>query len=291
LNKEIKDIITHLRFPFSVLLLPIFLFGFLDVGNASHLDAIVLFFNLHVLIYPSSNGFNSLMDNDTGSIGGIKHPPKVPSQMLYVTIALDLVALVITYNYFDAIISFLLLAYIIASRAYSYRGIRLKQYPIVGFLTVAIFQGPIIFITTVLALGGEIDWSKGIFISLAISFLLIGAGYPLSQVYQHEQDKADGVKTLSMLLGIRGTFFFSGIMFFIQACLMGYYFIVLKDNSFAMILLVLCLAPVIYKFNTWMMAVLKNESAANFENTMATNSIGAIAMNVFFIILTLKNIF
>jgi 1,4-dihydroxy-2-naphthoate octaprenyltransferase len=32
--------------------------------------------------------------------------------------------------------------------------------------------------------------------------LLIGGFYPLTQIYQHRQDKEDGVRTLSMLLGL-----------------------------------------------------------------------------------------
>jgi 1,4-dihydroxy-2-naphthoate octaprenyltransferase len=33
--------------------------------------------------------------------------------------------------------------------------------------------------------------------------LLIGGFYPLTQVYQHDQDSKDGVTTISMLLGLQ----------------------------------------------------------------------------------------
>ncbi|MEI9909122.1 MAG: hypothetical protein WDO71_05315 [Bacteroidota bacterium] len=35
--------------------------------------------------------------------------------------------------------------YIGASKAYSYRGIRLKKFPVIGYLTVIIFQGALTF--------------------------------------------------------------------------------------------------------------------------------------------------
>ncbi|HMP29967.1 MAG TPA: prenyltransferase, partial [Saprospiraceae bacterium] len=65
----LRDIIIHLRFPFSVLLLPVFLLAVSQIKNLDALNFGIVFFVLHLLVYPSSNGFNSLMDRDTGSIG------------------------------------------------------------------------------------------------------------------------------------------------------------------------------------------------------------------------------
>ena len=42
---------------------------------------------------------------------------------------------------------------------------------------------------------------------------LIGGFYPITQVYQHEADEKDEVKTISMLLGKKGTFIFCSIMY------------------------------------------------------------------------------
>jgi 4-hydroxybenzoate polyprenyltransferase len=291
LDKDLKDIITHLRFPFSILLLPIFLFSILQSDHVQLFPAMLLFFLLHLLVYPSSNGFNSLMDDDKGSIGGVKHPPKVPTHMMYVTIFMDILSITVSYVYFNMQVVILLISYILASRAYSHRRIRLKKYPVIGFLTVSIFQGPVIYLLTRSALSASMDMSVKTLLSIGISFMLIGAGYPLSQVYQHEQDKADGVYTLSMLLGIKGTFVFSGIMFFIQAILLGIYFIIFQHDWNSFYLLILCLAPVIIQFNSWMINVFKDEAFANYDNTMKTNTIGALAINLFFILITIKYIF
>jgi 1,4-dihydroxy-2-naphthoate octaprenyltransferase len=230
------------------------------------------------------------MDDDKGSIGGIKNPTKVSKAMFPVTIVMDIIALLLTIINFGFLVLFLLSLYILASRAYSYRGIRLKQYPIVGYFTVAIFQGPVIYALVRLALNKDIVWNQETVISSIISFLLIGAGYPISQIYQHKQDKEDGVYTLSMLLGIRGTFIFSGILFFIQASLLTYYFSLIKGDVQSLIIFFICLLPVLFQFNIWMLKSFKDESYANYENTMKTNILGAVAMNIFFIYLTLRTI-
>ncbi len=56
------------------------------------------------------------------------------------------------------------------------------------------------------------------------STLIIGSFYPLTQLYQHKQYKADNVKTISMLLGYKGTFLMAKSTFFIALMLIGYYF-------------------------------------------------------------------
>src|ERR1043165_292316 len=100
--------------------MPVFWFAlsFVNEINISH--AILLFIILHLLVYPASNGYNSYMDRDTGSIGGVKNPKQPTKQLFYITILLDLLA--ITCSMFISIyFAIAVIAYIAASRAYSYR--------------------------------------------------------------------------------------------------------------------------------------------------------------------------
>jgi 1,4-dihydroxy-2-naphthoate octaprenyltransferase len=290
MNDSIKNIFIHLRFPFSILLLPVFLFAFSQVENPNLNNSILLFFILHFLIYPSSNGYNSYMDKDEFSIGGIKNPPKVPKQMFIVSLVMDTLAVLLSLVFFQYQISILLVLYILASRAYSFRGIRLKKYPVIGFLTVGLFQGSIVYLLSVWAISGSVYFSSIHILSSLISFLLIGAGYPLSQIYQHQQDQQDNVKTLSMMLGINGTFIFSGILFALLGTLMALYFIYIKNNITDLMLFGICLSPVTFVFYVWMKKTFTNKDEANFENTMKMNKTGAWAINVFFVLLILKTI-
>ncbi len=84
------------------------------------------------------------MDRDTGSIGGIENPPPPNRSLFYLTIIMDVAGVVLSFlvNWYFTIG---LLVYILCSRAYSYRGIRLKQYPVIGFCTVFFVQGAVTF--------------------------------------------------------------------------------------------------------------------------------------------------
>lgn len=286
MNKDINHIIAHLRIPFSFLLMPVFLLAFSQSEEVNLTKSILLFLILHLLVYPSSNGYNSYMDEDKGSIGGIKHPPKVPRQMFWVSVGMDTCAVLISLIAFSLKASIIVLAYIIASRAYSYRGIRLKKYAILGFLIVTLFQGPVIFYLVKLVISPSSLYDNLVLLSV-ISWLLIAAGYPLSQIYQHNQDRDDGVKTISMLLGVRGTFIFSQIMFGLLGILLVYYFYFVKNELISIAVIVLCLAPTLIQFSKWMKACFQDPKAANYENTMKTNTLGAYSINALFIILTI----
>ena len=112
-----------------------------------------------------------------------------------------------------------LLAYILASRAYSYRGIRLKKYPVAGYLTVVIFQGAVTFF--LVYHGSHLHHPLNVPVAAMIaSSLLIGGFYPLTQLYQQQDaDLKDGVKTISYLLGYKGSFIFTGIA--VHSCALG----------------------------------------------------------------------
>ena len=59
-------------------------------------------------------------------------------------------------------------------------------------------------------------------IAMMASSLLIGGFYPLTQIYQHEEDIKDGVKTISYKLGYRGTFIFTGIIYVLAFFTLGF---------------------------------------------------------------------
>lgn len=289
-TEVIKNTFRLLRIPFSVYLLPVFLFALSQISNLHIEHAFIAGLVLHFLVYPASNGYNSYMDQDTESIGGIEKPPVPPKALFTVTLLMDVTALTISALYINLGFSFCLLAYILASRLYSYRGVRLKKYPVLGFLTVFIFQGGFIFFMVLMAASHmsaiEIVQSPLLIAALATSFM-IGGGYPLTQIFQHESDKADGVTTISMKLGYRGTFLFSIVMFTVVAILFFVYFSGKNQNLF--FLFQAFLFPVIVWFLFWMKKVWNNTSEANFKNAMRMNNISAFCMNAFFLTLLIIN--
>ena len=136
--------IKLLRVPFSVFLSPLYFFALSQVPVINWWKAALIFFILHLLIYPASNGYNSYMDRDTESIGGLEKPPPPSRQLFWLTIVLDSAAILLSFL-ISPLFAAVAVLYIGASKAYSYRGIRLKKYPVIGYLTVIIFQGALTF--------------------------------------------------------------------------------------------------------------------------------------------------
>lgn len=173
-----------------------------------------------------------------------------------------------------------ILFYILASRAYSYRGIRLKRYPVAGFLTVFIFQGALVFFITYHGCGVpqtlSVPW-----LPCLIASLLIGASYPLTQIYQHQQDKEDGVITISYLLGKKGTFVFSLLLFLLATFCMFRLFTSNQQNQF-FVLFLTCMFPVVLFFTYWMYKVWANSAAADFKHSLRMNVVSTLCMVVYF---------
>lgn len=285
-----KSTVKHLRFKFSFYLMPVFLFAISQTKEIHWYPTILAFLILHCLIFPSSNGYNSYQDRDESSIGGLKHPPRVTKNLFYATLSFDLVGIVCGL-FISVYFSIFTLVFVLMSRAYSYRKIRLKQYAIIGFLTVFIFQGGFVYL---LASSAIADFSFYDFFSLrnviclAIASLFLGSAYPLTQIYQHEADKQDGVISISYKLGYNGTFIFSGILFAIATVLLAWYFI-MNNQQVALILFLVLMFPVVFSLSGWYKKVRQNTGNANFENTMHMNTMNSVFMNLYFSILIVNN--
>ncbi len=281
-----RSTVQLLRFHFSFFLLPVYLFALSQLNPIDWTRAVLAGIVLHFLIYPASNGYNSYMDKDTTPIGGLSHPMLPTRQLFLTSLIMDVIGLLLSiwiHPYFSLGILF----YIIASRAYSNRTIRLKRYPVIGFLTVFICQGALVFLI-VYSFCGEKRFPGTLFLPALISSLLIGALYPLTQVYQHDADKADGVTTISYVLGKRGSFIFSGLLV-LAAALLFFLYSSSRGEQNNFFLFLLYTLPVVLFFCYWMWTVWNDESKADFKNSLRMNVIATFCMTAYFITLILRN--
>ncbi len=284
-----KNIILHLRIPFSLFLMPVFWFVVSQSQNPDWGITIGLFMVLHLLIYPASNAYNSYFDKDEDSIGGLENPPPVSLALFYVAWGLDIVAFIVAYFLGGWILSVALIIYSSVSKAYSNDKIRLKKYPVISWLTVGTFQGAFTYFTVIQAIDkvslNEILQNKYLLPAILSSLNLLGF-YPMTQIYQHEEDARRGDMTMSRLLGIKGTFIFTASIFLFVTIAFSFYFQGVQIyNSPAFLVYLLVMSPVLIYFNLWFLKVLKDERKADFHHTMRLNMLGSVCLNLFFILL------
>ena len=280
-----KSTLTLLRIPFSFFLMPVYFFALSQVPEVNYLKAAGVFLILHFIMYPASNGYNSFMDRDEESIGMLEKPPEATMQLFYLTAVLDAVAILLSFL-INIPFAICIIANIMASRAYSYRGIRLKKYPVTGFLTVIIFQGAITYY--MVYKGSSINNLPVPWMGMLISCFLFGGFYPLTQIYQHEQDFKDGVRTISYVLGRRGTFAFSAVMYGIAELLLYVYFNGREQLQYFWVLQ-LFFVPVVCYFFFWWKKVTDDPANASFKYCMRMNMVAAICTNSAFILFNLMN--
>ena len=278
----------HLRIPFSFFLLPVFLFAISILDRPDWWSVILVGVILHLLLYPASNGYNSYFDKDEGSIGGLKHPPKVSKELYIMALVFDGIALVLGL-WISWQFALMLLIYGLVSKAYSHPAVRLKKLPIIGWITAGFFQGYFTFLMVIVGVGQfplpELVTAE-IQLPAILSSLLLWGSYPMTQVYQHEEDATRGDQTISLRLGVLGTFHFTAVMFSISnAGFLAYYYIYFGLSTAMMFQAFLL--PVLVFFLWWYLRVRREESRANFEHTMQLNMLSAVMLNAFFLTVTL----
>lgn len=281
------SVFLHLRIPFSFFLMPVYLFALAISPNFGESRLIWSFIIIHLLLYPASNAYNSYFDKDEKSIGGLKNPPPVSKGLYFTSLAFDLLAIVLGYLKINTLFAIMLLIYGLVSKAYSHPSVRLKKYPIAGWLTIGVFQGFFTFLMCYVGINGfelsNLNQPKVLIPALLTSIMLWG-NYPMTQVYQHEEDTKHGDRTISLMLGIRGTFIFVQALFAVATICFLLYF--LQYHSIHMgYAFLMAMAPVVVFFMYWFYLVWKDASRANFTFTMWLNFISSCCLNGFFIYL------
>lgn len=282
--------LLHLRIPFSYYLFPVFLFGISQASNIHAINLIIVLIAQHFFIYPGSNIYNSYMDKDTGAIGGLEFPPPTTRRMYYVSIVFDVAGLLICAltGWRNVLV---MMGYIAFSKAYSWHGIRLKKYPVLGWLGVLFFQGGYTFMQANMASMDMVNivWFTPQHLEcMLFASLIIGGSYPLTQIYQHGEDGDRGDHTISYKLGIRGTFIFSSILFGLGAIVALHYFPTYYSWK-QFFIFAACLVPVMIYFSSWMARSFKDPSQADYKHSMRMNKIASTCMIACFVIITLLN--
>jgi 4-hydroxybenzoate polyprenyltransferase len=283
-----KKALPLLRIPFSLFLMPVFWFGLSALREPFNWGrAAAVFVVVHLLVYPASNGYNSYYDRDEGSIGGLKAPPKVTPELLHLVRLFDGLAV------FGALLlggpfAVMIVVYLLVSKAYSYEGIRLKKYPLVSTAVVVVFQGAFTFLMSQVGVGAsnsQLFENTNLLLALVSTLFLCGS-YPLTQIYQHQEDAQRGDRTLSLRLGIRGTFVFAAGGLLAGAAAMGVAYW-LRGELRNLLIFIVATGPVVALFSRWAWLAWRDPAHANFEWTMRMNKVSSLCLSAAFIAMLL----
>lgn len=279
-----KSTLLHLRIPFSYFLLPVFLFAVAVSPNLIQNRLLWVLLLLHVFLYPASNGYNSYFDKDEKSIGGLKNPPPVSIGLYWTALLFDVIAVGLGAIKVSILFAAMVLIYGLVSKAYSHPSIRLKKYPVAGWAVTGFFQGFFTFMMCYVGINNynldSIFREQALYPAALTSFML-WANYPMTQVYQHEEDALHGDHTMSLLLGIRGTFYFAALFFGLTAIGFIVYFLQFYQARQAWAFLI-ALSPVVIYFGLWFWKVRKEVDSADYKHAMRLNFISATCLITFF---------
>ncbi len=199
---DLKILLVHLRLHFQLLLAPVFLWGWLMAGGGLSTAVLLGFVSFHAFLYAGATAFNSYYDRDEGPVGGLERPPHVVPALLPFSLAVQamgwLLAFFVNLPFWLAYAAFVALSF-----AYSHPRIRLKAHTLASLTVVGLGQGALAFVAAWAATRGEVGsvWSFDGALGAAASVLLILALYPLTQLYQIDEDANRGDRTVVVAWG------------------------------------------------------------------------------------------
>lgn len=214
LLKEAGDFIIHLRWHYQVFILS---GGFLLGGYLSPTvdwsPFLVQFLNVHLLLFGGATAYNSYWDKDEGPVGGLKSPPPMRRWMWRASLFLQFIGLMIALP--AGLLFILIYALSIALFwLYSSPHFRWKGTPLRSLFAIGISTGTNSVLMGYLAAGNNILTSASLVAAFGVALMVLSL-YPVSQLYQLDEDLQRGDQTFSIQFGFTGVirfflFAFSG---------------------------------------------------------------------------------
>ncbi|MEX0722585.1 MAG: UbiA family prenyltransferase [Gracilimonas sp.] len=213
--KQLLNFIIHLRLHYQFFILSGgYLLAALFVEEVKWNQFWLQFLNVHLLLFGGATAYNSWWDKDEGPIGGLKSPPHMNRWMWPVSMLMQYAGLIwaisIGWNY--AIIYAISMLFF---WLYSTPLARWKGKPLLSLVAIGVSTGTNSFLLGFLSAGGHpITFLEDI-IALGVALILLSL-YPVSQVFQTEEDSKRGDQTFAVKFGLKGVkwlftvFFISG---------------------------------------------------------------------------------
>ena len=231
--KELRNFIIHLRLPFQMPMLIIFLTGFILGGYSNFFNFIIGAIIIFVLISGGTVAYNSYYDNDEGQINFVKNPPKPTKSLLILSIIFKLSGIIfsifINLEFFTICIVCVLMSVL-----YSHPKFKLKTKHGLDLIINGLGYGSLTVLGGWLCSTTEIN-SKIILFSV-IAFFIVIAGHPITQIFQYKEDVKKEGKTFVAIFGPKTSLLIS-IIFLIVTLILSNIFLILYYSFFSSIVM------------------------------------------------------
>jgi len=213
--RQIVHFIAHLRWPYQTLLLSgTYGISILFVQEPDFSLFTQYFVLWHLGLYGGATAFNSYWDKDEGPIGGLKNPPPMRPWMRWASFFLMMVPA--PFLIYDIVSDTLPLAsmgvYLLSFFlfwAYSSPIIRWKGHPYLSVLVIFLSTGTNGFFMGYFSSSGMSISLLSLIAACGVASILVSL-YPISQLFQLEEDQRRGDHTLALKIGVKGvrTYYF-----------------------------------------------------------------------------------
>ncbi|MGM0588385.1 MAG: UbiA family prenyltransferase [Bacteroidota bacterium] len=160
------------------------------------------FINVQVILFGTATAYNSFWDKDEGAIGGLQQPPPMQSWMWWACWILQisgaLWALTVSWLYLGVYLFSVILFWL-----YSTPLARWKAHPIKSLWAIALSTGTNSFLLGYLASGHTEITSTAMIVAVGVALILVSM-YPISQIFQMEEDRHRGDRTFAVVYGMNG---------------------------------------------------------------------------------------
>ncbi len=169
------------------------------------------FLNVHILLFGGATAYNSYWDKDEGPIGGLKLPPKMTPWMWTASLLIQFIGLTWAVSVglkFSVIYATSMLLFWLYSTPLA----RWKGDPVLSLVAIGVSTGTNSFLLGILAAGQQtLGFSDGM-VALGVALIILSL-YPVSQIYQVEEDQARGDTTFAMKFGLESVRLFYVVLY------------------------------------------------------------------------------
>lgn len=210
---QLWHFILHLRWHYQLFILSggFLLGGFLST-EFNIRSFLFQFCNVHLLLFGGATAYNSYWDKDKGPIGGLKNPPLMSPWMWLGALLFQMVGLMWAIPQGSLYVSIFALS-MLFFWLYSTPLVRWKSRPVKSLIAIGVSTGFNAVLLGYLAAG---NWRIDVPILIAavgVTFILLSL-YPISQIYQKDEDLRRGDQTFTLQYGKSGVNFFFDSAFF-----------------------------------------------------------------------------